>query len=57
MLSKLVINGWVHVSSGLVLKDRGRMVKRHIPVWGCEGGRGKRGGSLLGSMFKCGKIG
>ena len=34
MLRKLVINDWVHVSSGLVLEDGGRMVKWHVPVWG-----------------------
>ena len=33
MLSKKVINDSAHVSSGLVLKDRGRMVKWHISVW------------------------
>ena len=34
MLSKLVINDWVHVSSGLALKHRGRMLKWNIPVSG-----------------------
>ena len=33
MLSKLVINDWVHVPSGFNLRDRGRMVKWHILVW------------------------
>ena len=33
MLSKSVINDWVHVSSGLVLEDGGRMVQWHVPVW------------------------
>ena len=33
MLRKLVINDWVHVSSGIVLEDRGRMVNWHVPVW------------------------
>ena len=32
MLRKLVINDWVHVFSGLVLEDGGRMVKWHVPV-------------------------
>ena len=34
MLRKLIINDWVHVSSGIVLEDRGRMVKWHVPVSG-----------------------
>ena len=33
MLRKLVINDWVHVSSGLVLEDGRRIVKSHVPVW------------------------
>ena len=33
MLRKLVTNDWVHVSSGIVLEDRGRMVNWHVPVW------------------------
>ena len=32
MLRKLVFNDWVHVSSGIVLEDRGRMVNWHVPV-------------------------
>ena len=32
MLRKLVINDWVHVSSGIVLEDRGRMVNWHVLV-------------------------
>ena len=48
MLRKLVINVWDHVSSGIVLEDRGRMVKWHVPVWG---------DFLLGGRFKCGKMG
>ena len=32
MLRKLVINDWVHVSSGLVLEDGRRMVKSDVPV-------------------------
>ena len=34
MLRKLVINDWVHVSSGLVLEDGRRMVKSDVPVQG-----------------------
>ena len=33
MLRKLVINDWVHVSSGIVFEDRGWMVNWHVPVW------------------------
>ena len=33
MLRKIVINDWVHVSSGIVLEDKGRMVNWHVPVW------------------------
>ena len=32
MLTKLVINDWVDVSSGLVVEDGRRMVKSHVPV-------------------------
>ena len=32
MLRKLIINDWVHVSSGIVLENKGRMVKWYIPV-------------------------
>ena len=41
MLRKLVINDWFHKSSELTLKDRRRMVKWHVPIWGdfcCEVG-------------------
>ena len=34
MLRKLVISDLVHVSSGLVLKDRWRMIKWYVPLWG-----------------------
>ena len=32
LILKLIINDWVHVFSELVLKDRGRMVKWHVPI-------------------------
>ena len=40
MLRKLIINDWVHVSSELVLEDRERMIKWHVPVWRGFVGRG-----------------
>ena len=33
MLRKLVINDWIHVTSGLVLGNGERMVKWHVLVW------------------------
>ena len=33
-MRKLVINDWVQKSSELTLKDRGRMVKWHVPIRG-----------------------
>ena len=34
MLRDFFINDWVHVSSGLALENRWRMVKWHVLVWG-----------------------
>ena len=47
MLTKLVINDWVHVSSRIVLEDSGRLVKEYVPIWG---------GFLLKGKFKYGKM-